>query len=301
MAASESEITAFLQHRLAVLGLADVAAVQAAQWLQDAGLLADSSSRRGKPLRDLLRAGKIGCAEQRPPTPNGRWFIVSRDSSVTAARTRQADRATAPEPAVVLEPEGAARRRSCTPAEVQRALCALDLQVIKVAARDWPGGLSDLDQPGLYSWWVDAAGAEHLSEGLGHPVAAGRLYAGQTGATKWPSGKAGSGTLAGRIGSNHLNGRIRGSTFRLTLAACLIGPLTLTRIGAKRLDGPSEARLSTWMRDHLQVAVMPFPERDQLGDIEHHVLAELDPPLNLEGMPRTPARLLLSRRRSELS
>jgi hypothetical protein len=120
-------------------------------------------------------------------------------------------------------------------------------------------------------------------------------------ATKWPSGKRGSRTLALRIGGSHLNGRIRGSTFRLTLAACLVGPLTLTRIAAKRLAGPSEARLSAWMRDHLQVAVMPFPERDQLGNFEHHLLAALDPPLNLEGMPRTPARSALSRRRSELS
>jgi hypothetical protein len=183
---SEREITAFLQSRLAMLGLEDVAAVQAAQWLDDAGLLGDSSSRPGKPLRDLLRAGNIGCAEQRPPTPNGRWFIVNGRSASYVHRdpTRRADRAPAPQPAVVVEARGVARRRWCTPAEVQRALAALDRDVIKLPARDWPGGRRDLDQPGMYSWWVDTAGAEHLSEGLGYPIAAGRIYAGQTGATK---------------------------------------------------------------------------------------------------------------------
>lgn len=73
-------------------------------------------------------------------------------------------------------------------------------------ASDWPGDLKAAEQPGLYSWWVDESGAKMLSDGLGCTVAAGRIYAGQTGATKWPSGKAGTMTLAKRIGRNHLNG-----------------------------------------------------------------------------------------------
>jgi hypothetical protein len=51
------------------------------------------------------------------------------------------------------------------------------------------------------------------------------------------------------------------------------------------------------MRDHLQVAVHPFSEPDALGDLEHHVLAMLDPPLNLDGMRPTPLREALSRKR----
>lgn len=111
------------------------------------------------------------------------------------------------------------RRRTSTSGEVEQALAALDGEPILVRARDWPGDLERIDQPGLYSWWVDRAGAGDLSQGLGERVDAGRIYAGQTGATKWPSGKAGKATLRSRIGGNHLNGRIRGSTFRLTLAA----------------------------------------------------------------------------------
>jgi hypothetical protein len=55
------------------------------------------------------------------------------------------------------------------------------------------------------------------------------------------------------------------------------------------------------MHDHLQVAVLPFPGRDQLADLEDRVLSELDPPLNLEGMAPTALRSELSRRRAALA
>ena len=193
------------------------------------------------------------------------------------------------------------RRRASTAAEFRAAIEALDTTPLRIAVRDWPGGLTGLGEPGLYSWWVDSAGAADLSVGLGHQLHAGRIYAGQTGATKWPSGTAGAATLATRIGRNHLHGRIRGSTFRLTLASCLRDPLTLVRVGRRQLDPPSESRLSAWMREHLQVAVLPFPDRDQLADLEDRVLNELDPPLNLDGMTPTPIRVELSRRRASLA
>jgi len=203
--------------------------------------------------------------------------------------------------AIRLDAGDGSRRRWCTPAEVQRALTALGRDATRISGSDWPGRIANVDQPELYSWWVDPGGAKTLSEGLGHAIAPGRIYAGQTGATKWPSGKCGTATLASRIGRQHLSGRIRGSTFRLTLASCLVEPLGLVRIAPKRLDSPSEGLLSVWIGDHLDVAVMSFAGRDPLGDLEHHVLAALDPVLNLEGMPRTPARVALSHRRAQLS
>ena len=39
--------------------------------------------------------------------------------------------------------------------------------------------------PGLYSWWVDEAGAADISRGLGLPVKAGLIYAGLAGATRY--------------------------------------------------------------------------------------------------------------------
>lgn len=53
-----------------------------------------------------------------------------------------------------------------------------------------------LRSPGLYTWWVDGAGADHLTAGLGHPIQAGLIYAGLAGATK-SGGSASSNTLWG--------------------------------------------------------------------------------------------------------
>jgi len=58
------------------------------------------------------------------------------------------------------------RQRSCTRAQVEDALRALDLAPVRVPAREWPGHLTNLSQPGLYSWWVDREGAGDLSAGL---------------------------------------------------------------------------------------------------------------------------------------
>jgi hypothetical protein len=69
-------INVYLQDQLRARGLGEVRAVEAARWLDDAGVLSDSQSRHGLPLRKLLRAGVITGAEQRPDRPHGRWFIV---------------------------------------------------------------------------------------------------------------------------------------------------------------------------------------------------------------------------------
>ena len=70
--ADTAQISAFLQARLREKCRTEVAAVEAAGWLDAAGLLTDRPDRRGRPLRRLLRAGLIAGQEQRP---NGRWWI----------------------------------------------------------------------------------------------------------------------------------------------------------------------------------------------------------------------------------
>jgi hypothetical protein len=193
------------------------------------------------------------------------------------------------------------RRRVATAEEVAAALHNLDGSPARVRASAWPGDLAGLEFPGVYSWWADKEGAADLSAGLQAHVAPGRIYAGQTGATKWPSGKVGRATLKTRIGDNHLRGTVRGSTFRLTFAAALARALKLKVVGPKRLNADSERRLSDWMRSHLDVAVHAFAGADALADLEHRVLAVLDPPLNLDGMPRTPLRDNLSLLRAKVS
>jgi hypothetical protein len=75
--------------------------------------------------------------------------------------------------------------------------------------------------PGLYSWWVDAAGAASLSRGLGLAVHMGLVYAGLARATRWPSGKPSTNTLWSRIAGMHLGGNHEFSTFRRALGAVL--------------------------------------------------------------------------------
>ena len=143
-------------------------------------------------------------------------------------------------------------------------------------------GPDGLQVPGLYSWWVDAAGAADLSRGLGMQVAAGLIYAGQAGATRWPSGKRSDSTLWSRITGMHLAGAAEFSTFRRTLAAILSPVLAMS--------GEDDPQLSAWMSAYLLVIAVPVPDPDQLGRIETAVLNRLDPPLNLQGRPPSPVR-----------
>ena len=74
-------INLHLQQRLELGWRDEVRAVEAAGWLDQAGLL--RNYKNGLPLRRLLRAGRIAGQEQRPNRKNGAWFIrrlaASRD------------------------------------------------------------------------------------------------------------------------------------------------------------------------------------------------------------------------------
>lgn len=147
-------------------------------------------------------------------------------------------------------------------------------------------GPDGLQVSGLYSWWADERGADDLSRGLGLPVPAGLIYAGQAGATRWPSGKRSGSTLWGRIVGMHLGGAAEFSTFRRTLAAILSRPLGMT--------GEDDSQLSVWIKEHLRVIAIPVSDADELGQGEAAVLDRLDPPLNLQGRPPSPIRVRLT-------
>jgi len=70
-----ARIFAYLQEYMRTSCLGELRAVPAAAILDRAGLLDDSQSRPGKPLRDLLRAGAIRGAYQVPNRPYGGWHI----------------------------------------------------------------------------------------------------------------------------------------------------------------------------------------------------------------------------------
>ena len=102
-------------------------------------------------------------------------------------------------------------------------------------AKHFPSDCALADQPGLYAWWTDDQGRAQLSQVLGTDLPP-LIYAGQAGATAWPSGKRTNVTLLRRIRDDHLGGNIRFSTFRRTLAATLRDALDLRVIGPSRLD-----------------------------------------------------------------
>ena len=181
------------------------------------------------------------------------------------------------------------------------ALADLDESPALVPARDWPAGLTCLDLPGLYAWWADEAGAADLSRGLGVTIAPERIYAGQAGATYWPSGKVSDNTLGKRIGQMHLGGKVRMSAFRQTLAAVLFDQLGVQVQASMLITPASEQALTEWMREHLSIAVHPHDDRDSLAGLEHAVLQRLDPPLNLGHMAATPVRERLTELRRRIS
>lgn len=143
-----------------------------------------------------------------------------------------------------------------------------------------------LKVPGLYSWWVDEKGAADLAVGLGCSISSGLIYAGLAGATRWPSGKRSTNTLWSRISGMHLGRRHNLSTFRLSL-----GSVIASATGGAVID---EAALTEWMKAHLKVVASPCSDADTLGRLEHDVLTEIDPPLNLQGMEPTPIRSRLT-------
>jgi hypothetical protein len=69
------QIIKFIDEHLERTGIDSLSPVEANALLEDAGILNDSASRPGLPLRKLLRAGLFPSAEQSTGGKGGRWFI----------------------------------------------------------------------------------------------------------------------------------------------------------------------------------------------------------------------------------
>jgi hypothetical protein len=124
------------------------------------------------------------------------------------------------------------------------------------------------------------------------------VYAGLAGATSAARISVSS-TLRSRIARNHLRGGIHGSTWRKSLTAVLLDELDLD-VSSSDLSPSSQADLTTWMHDHLRLAVYPIADAAAVGAAEDALLEHLDPPLNLEGMVDTPTRASLRALRRQL-
>ncbi len=183
--------------------------------------------------------------------------------------------------------------------ETERAVESLSDQRTAVPAESFPQSLTGIHNSGLYVWWANGQGAKELAEALEESIPL-LVYAGQAGATQWPSGKRSSATLESRIRQNHLNGPISRSTFRFTLAALLRESHELSVGENGQLTQSSRTTLDRWIRNHLSVAVHPYSDRDSLLDLEESTIDELDPPLNLAGRPATQIRTRIRKLRRAL-
>ncbi len=162
---------------------------------------------------------------------------------------------------------------------------------LRCSCSTWPGDLQNLESSGLYAWWVDSDGAEFITAQLGQTVPPGIVYIGQAGAA--PS----TASLGSRISHNHMGGKIRNSTIRLTTAAILLNELGNHVEGDRKLSGLGEKIVTRWLASHFHLTVAQYDDRDQLAAMEELVLGKLDPPLNLRGRPPTALRVVLGERR----
>ena len=120
---------------------------------------------------------------------------------------------------------------------------------------------------GVDGWWADET-ARRLIEKRLDTDAASLIYVGQT-----------RRTLETRVRGKHLNGSIRNSTLRWSLTAIL---METSAFAAEHSDPQVVRRsptLSAWMREHLQVAIIPV-DPELVKDAERAVIAYYDPPLN---------------------
>lgn len=179
------------------------------------------------------------------------------------------------------------------PSRIENLVAALSDSDHALSPAEFLGSSEAGAHSGLYSWWGNATAREVIEESLGSVVSP-LIYAGQAGATRWPSGTRSSATLGSRIRGNHISGNASSSTFRLTVSALLLHPLGLTVLKPGRLVPEDRARVSVWIRQNLRVAILSFQDRDELKLVEDAVLDVLDPPLNLEGRPSTEPRRKLS-------
>lgn len=191
--------------------------------------------------------------------------------------------------------------RVTTPRSLSSALKAIDGRPSLFGPDDWEEVFEGLAKSGLYSWYVDAAGAKELSEGLGVRVKAGCIFVSEAGATIWPNGRASRHTLLSQVAHDDLDGNISRSTFRLTLAAILKKQLKLKKRESGKLMEASENKLSDWMREHLSLAIYQHVAKDELNDLKDRVVREVDPPLNLRGMQPSDTRMQVSLLRKTLT
>lgn len=150
------------------------------------------------------------------------------------------------------------------------------------AAGRAPG--SQLDSPGLYSLYAEAAVWRRL--GLGDPPDGRPLYV----------GKAEDSLVTRDLRTHFASDKTGQSSPRRSLAALLVDDLKLVAMPRRpadpepgkwthyALEPDGDERLTDWMREQLRLAAWPCRHPVALGKLERLIMAELQAPLNLTGV-----------------
>lgn len=151
--------------------------------------------------------------------------------------------------------------------------------------------------PGLYAVYGDSTAWADLALADDGPIA-GLLYA----------GKAEDSFVARDLRTHFASGRTGQSTVRRSFAALLRESLDLHGVPRNTekpghfanfgLSPDGDERLTRWMWGRLSLAVWPTTGAAPLLDLESAVVRRLDPPLNIEHLPRSSRRHLSAARRA---
>ncbi len=147
---------------------------------------------------------------------------------------------------------------------------------------------------GIYAWWADEPARRLIAETLDTAVAS-PIYIGRAG------DGASTATLATRVFCGHLNGTIDSSTLRRSLTGILMETESFAAGHADPRVISRSPVLSGWMREHLEVAIIPV-DHAVLRKTEREALTRYDPLLNLQDVPdpNTAARRKLKELRDKL-
>ena len=238
-------------------------AVEAAELLDKAGVLKDSLSRPGKPLRDILRAGYITHAYQ---LSNGRWFIPHSDGKYEKS---------------IQKPVGVATSQI---SEEQLMNSSNFLSVKQLNDSDIPDSLGvyvvkDIDK-------LPLTFSKVLKERK-HKI----LYIGIS-----------TNSLRRRLWGNELHAKGHGTFFRSLGAILGYLPETGSLLGNRnkrnyKFSAQDSAGIIRWIEDNLEINFIVYSEN--LEKIEESLIVKYVPLLNLDKNPVKLSELVELRRKCE--
>jgi len=237
--------------------------------------LAAAVNERGRYHKTDGSAVAPGQVQLRTRTGGSYDHLFEREGKLVRARRRTAGSASVPTAPsrVTVTPTAAAPTTTDVATALEALGAPMSLQEARVALPS---------RPGLYA--IHGKAAVWVELGLGVPPDVRPLYV----------GKAETSVADRDLRQHFETGRTGSSTLRRSLAAllaptnslraCPRNPAKPSHFANYGLEPASDAWLTNWMLSNLELAVWIPPAPVDLRSVEHRVLAQLQPPLNLDGI-----------------